>query len=242
MSFLGTFAKSAALATAGLIAAATAGTASAETFNFAQAGSTTSNTDGNVRTYVGTSGTQVQVSGYAYSPTGANAVSNGYVGWNSYGLTFEHSQNDSSHTIDNNGLKDFLILRFDEVVTVSKLDLYGFNDTDLSYGVATSYAPISLGDKGDLDALFGSYSASLGDAIGGLQSRFVNGVGASGNMFLVAASFTEGSNDEFKLKGITVTTTPAVPEPTTWAMMIGGFGLAGAAMRRRAATAKVRFA
>jgi hypothetical protein len=28
----------------------------------------------------------------------------------------------------------------------------------------------------------------------------------------------------------------AVPEPATWAMMIGGFGLAGAAMRRRART------
>ena len=27
----------------------------------------------------------------------------------------------------------------------------------------------------------------------------------------------------------------AVPEPATWAMMIGGFGLVGAAMRRRAA-------
>jgi len=31
-------------------------------------------------------------------------------------------------------------------------------------------------------------------------------------------------------------TGPAVPEPATWAMMIGGFALAGAAMRRRAAT------
>jgi hypothetical protein len=27
--------------------------------------------------------------------------------------------------------------------------------------------------------------------------------------------------------------TPAIPEPATWAMMIGGFGLAGSAMRRR---------
>ncbi len=29
---------------------------------------------------------------------------------------------------------------------------------------------------------------------------------------------------------------PSVPEPTTWAMMIGGFAFAGAAMRRRART------
>jgi hypothetical protein len=36
---------------------------------------------------------------------------------------------------------------------------------------------------------------------------------------------------------LTVTSTPAVPEPATWAMMIGGFALAGAAMRRRVPTA-----
>lgn len=30
---------------------------------------------------------------------------------------------------------------------------------------------------------------------------------------------------------------PAIPEPATWAMMIGGFALVGAAMRRRRATA-----
>ena len=32
--------------------------------------------------------------------------------------------------------------------------------------------------------------------------------------------------------------TPGVPEPATWAMMIGGFGLVGAAMRRRRPTAR----
>ncbi len=38
-----------------------------------------------------------------------------------------------------------------------------------------------------------------------------------------------------------VLTAAAVPEPATWALMIGGFAFAGAAMRRRARTA-VRFA
>jgi len=33
----------------------------------------------------------------------------------------------------------------------------------------------------------------------------------------------------------------AVPEPATWAMMIGGFGLVGAAMRRRAGKVSVSF-
>ncbi len=34
----------------------------------------------------------------------------------------------------------------------------------------------------------------------------------------------------------------AVPEPSTWAMMIAGFGMVGGAMRRRARTTKVSFA
>lgn len=40
---------------------------------------------------------------------------------------------------------------------------------------------------------------------------------------------------------ITYTAVDAVPEPATWAMMIGGFGLVGAATRRRA-KASVQFA
>lgn len=36
--------------------------------------------------------------------------------------------------------------------------------------------------------------------------------------------------------------TAAIPEPTTWAMMIGGFGMAGGALRRRQARTTVRYA
>ncbi len=35
-----------------------------------------------------------------------------------------------------------------------------------------------------------------------------------------------------------IPTAPAVPEPASWALMIGGFGLTGAAMRRRKAVVK----
>ncbi len=40
----------------------------------------------------------------------------------------------------------------------------------------------------------------------------------------------------FSLGSVTV---PAIPEPATWAMMIGGFGLVGMSMRRRGRTTRV---
>ena len=52
-------------------------------------------------------------------------------------------------------------------------------------------------------------------------------VGTS-NGFLL---FNSSSNVQFS--GV-VASVAAVPEPATWAMMIAGFGLAGAALRRRA--------
>ena len=64
--------------------------------------------------------------------------------------------------------------------------------------------------------------------------------------FLFGRAVTSGS-----LEGVTVPTGPggggpnpggAVPEPATWAMMIGGIGAAGGALRRRKAKVSVRFA
>lgn len=85
------------------------------------------------------------------------------------------------------------------------------------------------------------------DALGGLYlytQNIVTLVDASGPQL-----FTGPNNDPQFLVGtfeldaigspdiitltISLDTAGAVPEPASWAMMIGGFGLAGAAMRRR---------
>lgn len=58
----------------------------------------------------------------------------------------------------------------------------------------------------------------------------------TGNYYVAAdgGGYFGGYSSGFRL---TDTAAPGVPEPATWALMIGGFGLAGAAVRRRATQA-----
>lgn len=67
---------------------------------------------------------------------------------------------------------------------------------------------------------------------GSTTITFLEGVGSNGG---------NGSNDPL-IDGVSfdVAASGAVPEPATWALMIGGFGLVGAGMRRR--TAAMSFA
>ncbi|MBN8832679.1 MAG: PEP-CTERM sorting domain-containing protein [Sphingomonadales bacterium] len=60
----------------------------------------------------------------------------------------------------------------------------------------------------------------------------------TGNAGSVSFSFATNSADNVGplLDNVSLDISSAVPEPATWAMMIGGFALVGAAMRRRVAT------
>jgi len=80
-----------------------------------------------------------------------------------------------------------------------------------------AFLPQSGGQN--LDALFSHHSYTFNWAGGNMQVQFTNFASDSNN--------TDAFIDNVSLN--------AVPEPATWAMMIGGFALAGAAMRRRAA-------
>jgi hypothetical protein len=67
------------------------------------------------------------------------------------------------------------------------------------------------------------------DTPGGVTAFYRFNAGAN----LDSISFTNGS-----VSGVALYSTgPAVPEPATWAMMLGGFGVLGAAARRRQRTA-----
>lgn len=75
----------------------------------------------------------------------------------------------------------------------------------------------------------GSFSYGSTSALSFILPSNVSFTSASGK-FLSAATTGGGGG-----------TPGAVPEPATWAMMLAGFGLMGAAMRRRSTQARVRF-
>lgn len=77
----------------------------------------------------------------------------------------------------------------------------------------------------------------VGIGAGADCSLVTGGTGA----FSVNATTFDDFETALKRKITREVTGGAVPEPSTWAMMIGGFGLVGAAMRRRRYNLKVSF-
>jgi len=78
------------------------------------------------------------------------------------------------------------------------------------------------------------------DFLPGMQTVAVGIEGISSFSFVTSGSFF--GEDTIQIDNLVYTLDddgpgPDVPEPATWAMMIGGFALAGAAMRRRATVA-----
>jgi len=137
-------------------------------------------------------------------------------------------------------------LNWTELGTVSDEALYvgsksmTFSDQPLDFG--TSYADslvaelfLTSGKSYDIFSAF-NLIAQPGQSVGPITMNSLNtstiGITAPGGSF---------TSDSGKFLGFAQTPqTSAVPEPATWAMMIGGFGLVGAAMRRRRAS--IRFA
>lgn len=99
-----------------------------------------------------------------------------------------------------------------------------FNDLTLKYENGTSQAYIGGQIINDL-------SFPSGDQISGETNGVVTYTVATGPR-LVGAEFRSTSNS-FEFDNLAA---GAVPEPATWAMMIGGFGFIGAASRRRSRT------
>ena len=100
----------------------------------------------------------------------------------------------------------------------------GFADKQLHTGFFT------LSDIGSLASLFGS----LG---GGSMAFTLNDATPFDNFY----DFTRGVDGGLIDVGTGPVVQPAVPEPATWIMMLMGFGLIGAAMRRKRQNVQVSF-
>lgn len=168
----------------------------------------------------------------------------------SYGIGIDNDGSDQ-HTIDNSGWRDFLLFQFDQSVVLDEAyfnnDIWhGFSDTDATIGYGDSpYAwnsalPINGLPFVSTPDLYSSNTSDYGDS-----ERGINPDGYQGDFWLIGASFNnpdlnytwrdgwEGF-DSFKLKKISydLAPPPGVPEPSTWLMLILGFGLVGGVMRR----------
>ncbi|QHL91997.1 PEPxxWA-CTERM sorting domain-containing protein [Sphingomonas changnyeongensis] len=145
------------------------------------------------------------------------------------------------HTVENQNGFDFVLIQFDRNVrlTGANLDTYTVagsfdNDATLSTGIVNApwNSTLSLHTNSALMTALVSNAVSVKNSPGTPDARTFS-YNQTGNIWILGADHmnTDGV-DGFKLKSITFS--PAVPEPATWAMMIGGFGAVGMAARRRA--------
>ena len=151
-------------------------------------------------------------------------------------------------------------------------DLTYYTQFELSPSMQPGSSSIFLGQKAFVDAYvvvqgpaafgtggtFISPTSSSGPIFGINNKLFVPAGYVSGsqitatdifaNKTLAALGLVPGQftftvpHDTIQLNIIGDSVVGAVPEPATWAMMIGGFGIAGASMRRRRNKAKVTYA
>lgn len=148
------------------------------------------------------------------------------------------------HTVDNDQGFDFILLQFNQTVSLRGADLTAYqigNSTDNDAFISTGFTGLSWTSKIDLTTqttlannLFAN-GMSIKSAAGTPAARSFLPYTQVGNVWIVAADLKNIDGvDGFKLNNLVATA--AVPEPATWAMMLAGFGMVGFGMRRRAPT------
>jgi len=232
--------------------------ASAATLTFGLTGSSaTSGTDANSFTQTLTrNGATVKVRVSAWSLTntsGSGTVYDSYLG--RYGTGFGATSGDengggSTHTVDNQNRRDFLVFQFDQAVSLKQALFTAYPvannvyDTDFTFGFGTAGGAFSAQPALDgrsfaqLQSFFGGglFNVAGSTLTSNRAVQTMNAANRYGNVWLIGASFANSDRriDAFKLSQLRVQTAP-VPEAATWTMMIAGFGVAGVALRRKTA-------
>lgn len=151
------------------------------------------------------------------------------------GVCWPGEAGNQCNQVDADGTNEILRLVVSEGVALmtATFDRVDHNDTLKLYGVTLDGKIEHLGYGG----IFDGPGTSMG--ISGVTGAWLSGTGDdqvysvtlnTGRYQEFWFSNNNDSADGYRLGSISVA---AVPEPATWALMIGGFGLAGAALRRR---------
>lgn len=232
-----------AIAFAGLALAAAA-PASASTVITMTGSDSLTGTFGNAYTF-SSGGISVRASAWRATRSGSVwSATSAYLGRYGNGLgatsTGDGNGGNNLHTIENSDGVDFVLLQFNQNVTISSLQLSNYaigstTDNDAFVSSAISALPwtstINLASNNALLGSLVSAGASIKSAAGLPSTRATN-YNIAGNVWIVGADFFNTDNfDGFKLTSVTVA--PAIPEPETWAMLIAGFAGIGMAARRR---------
>ncbi|MEP6784734.1 MAG: PEPxxWA-CTERM sorting domain-containing protein [Sphingomonadales bacterium] len=141
---------------------------------------------------------------------------------------------------------DFIMLVFDRAVNLSAAVLNPYsvggstdNDAFVSYATLNGAFALDLSTLSLSNSVFTTLNSNGKNYQGsgsGTITNFNTGT-SSGNVWVIGAArsgavgYWDNNIDGFKVGSINVTA--SVPEPATWAMMISGFGMVGASMRRR---------
>lgn len=222
--------------------------ASAQQITFAGSSSATSGTAGNIRSY-SIGGIQVQASAWSYA---GSTLQTAFLGQYSSGLGVTNSNEgtgstSNSHTIDNVGQSDFVLLLFNQAVNIGSARLTPFdvsptaddNDAYISYATAAlpfTNVPTAVPLNSSVFASLLAHGYNVSGNMVSPNLTSLNSTGLFGNAWIIGAARTnpDSRDDGFKLASINVTA--AVPEPATWALMLVGFGAIGVATRRRRRT------
>lgn len=233
------------IASAAALAVATISSANAAVFVFNFSGTDNSNTlgsFGNVVSSTATSGSSslgLDVTGWS---TDGTSLMSAYLGSYAAGLGVKTKATDA-HSIDSMTTTDFVMLKFSRNVNLSSAVFNAFmvpgsyapKDSDAYVVSAQSYTANPTPLQTTVAGVFPSFVSSNSSLDRPIATTGMN------NVWFIAAGGVDKLVDGFKIGQITVTA--AVPEPTTWAFMILGFGAIGMAMRsRRAKAAKVSYA
>lgn len=171
------------------------------------------------------------VSGATIFVTGpGNFAGIGVLGSNALGSSFNGLVSDISHAPDYSGstLRGF-DLSFAAAVTHFGVNVFG-------WGLPWIDHRFTLYDASN--AVLGSYTfaasgLSVGDSSPNGFAGFISDGATISRVRVTASSLAQDFVAFDNITFVSAPTLSAVPEPAAWALMLGGFGLVGAAMRRR---------